>query len=78
MTSHRTLRLSYQNGLICGVCGGIAECIGWRPNAVRILYVLLSVLSAGFPGMLVYALLYLIMPGPALATVPKRGPRNDA
>ena len=37
-----------------GVCAGIAHWLGWRPNTVRILYVLGSVLSAAFPGTIVY------------------------
>lgn len=48
--------------IIAGVCGGIAEWIGWDPTLVRILYVLLSVISAGFPGTIVYILLWVIMP----------------
>ncbi len=50
--------------IIAGVCGGIAEWIGWDPTLVRILYMLLSVISAGFPGTIVYILLWVIMPNP--------------
>ena len=50
--------------IIAGVCGGIAEWIGWDPTLVRILYVLLSVISAGFPGTIVYIVLWIIMPNP--------------
>jgi phage shock protein PspC (stress-responsive transcriptional regulator) len=46
-----------QNRLIAGVCGGLAEWLGWSPTMVRILYVLVSVLSAAFPGILVYLVL---------------------
>jgi phage shock protein PspC (stress-responsive transcriptional regulator) len=48
--------------MLGGVCGGLAEWIGWDPTVVRILYVLASVLSAAFPGALVYIILWLIMP----------------
>ena len=34
--------------LLAGVCGGIAEWLGWDPTVVRVLYVLLSILSAAF------------------------------
>jgi phage shock protein PspC (stress-responsive transcriptional regulator) len=44
------------------VCGGIADWLGWRPTAVRILYVVLSILSAAFPGILVYLILWIVMP----------------
>ena len=53
---------SRDDRVIAGVCGGIAEWLGWSPTAVRILYVLVSVLSAAFPGILVYVLLWLFMP----------------
>lgn len=48
--------------LLAGVCGGIAEWLGWDPTVVRLLYVLLSILSAAFPGILVYLVLWLVMP----------------
>jgi len=48
--------------MIAGVCGGLAQWLGWDATLVRVLYVLLSVLSAAFPGMIVYAILWLIMP----------------
>jgi phage shock protein PspC (stress-responsive transcriptional regulator) len=48
--------------MIGGVCGGIAEKLGWPPNRVRIVYVILSVFSAAFPGILVYCVLWFLMP----------------
>jgi len=50
--------------MIAGVCGGIAEWLGWDPTIVRIGYVLLSVLSAAFPGILVYIILWIVIPPP--------------
>jgi len=50
--------------LLAGVCGGIAEWLGWDPTVVRLLYVLLSLLSAAFPGILVYLVLWVVMPPP--------------
>ena len=47
-----------------GVCGGIAEWLGWDPTLVRILYVIVSIASIAFPGILVYLILWLIMPPP--------------
>ena len=47
-----------------GVCGGIAEWLGWDPTLVRILYVIVSIVSIAFPGILVYLILWLIMPPP--------------
>ena len=52
-----------RNGaLIGGVCGGLARWLGWDPTLVRFLYVVVSVLSAAFPGILVYILLWVLMP----------------
>jgi phage shock protein PspC (stress-responsive transcriptional regulator) len=48
--------------MIGGVCGGIAEWLGWDPTIVRILYVLASIFSAAFPGILVYVALWIVMP----------------
>ena len=51
-----------RNAMIAGVCGGIAEWLKWDPTLVRVGYVLLSVLSAAFPGILVYIILWIVIP----------------
>ncbi len=56
------LHRSRSNRMIAGVCGGLAEWLGWDPTLVRILYVVVSVVSAAFPGLLVYLVLWLVMP----------------
>ena len=56
------LRRSNRYKMIAGVCGGIAEWLGWSPSAVRLLYVVISVLSVAFPGIIVYIVLWLVMP----------------
>ena len=48
--------------MIAGVCGGLAEFLQWDPTAVRVLYVVVSILSVAFPGILVYIALWLVMP----------------
>lgn len=48
--------------MVAGVCGGIAEWLGWDPTLVRVAYVLLSILSAAFPGIIVYLVLWILMP----------------
>lgn len=53
---------SRRNRILAGVCGGFAEWLGWNPTLVRILYVVVSVLSAAFPGILVYLVLWIAMP----------------
>lgn len=56
------LARSKEDRMIAGVCAGIADYINWPANRVRGLYVLVSVLSAAFPGILVYVVLWLLMP----------------
>ena len=53
---------SQRNKILGGVCGGIAEWLGWSPGWVRFLYVLVSILSAAFPGALVYIILWIVVP----------------
>ncbi|MDP1660380.1 MAG: PspC domain-containing protein [Phycisphaerales bacterium] len=56
------LHRSNKHRIIAGVCGGIADWLGWDPTLVRIGYVLLSVLSVAFPGIIVYIVLWVITP----------------
>ena len=51
-----------KNRVIAGVCAGLAQWLGWDTALVRLLYILLSILSAGFPGILVYVILWIVMP----------------
>ena len=63
MTEGRSkLHRSSSNRIIAGVCGGIAEWLGWNPTTVRVLYVVVSILSVAFPGILVYLILWIAMP----------------
>jgi phage shock protein PspC (stress-responsive transcriptional regulator) len=48
--------------MLGGVCGGIAEALDWDPSLFRLLYVGVSICSAMFPGVLVYVVLWLVMP----------------
>jgi len=56
------LRRSRKNRLLGGVCGGFAEWLGWNVTLVRILYVVGSIISVGFPGTIVYIILWIVMP----------------
>ncbi len=56
------LRRSRKHRIIAGVCGGLADWLGWDVTVVRILYVLISIFSAAFPGILAYIILWVIMP----------------
>lgn len=58
----RPLTRSRSDKMLLGVCGGIAKWLGWDPTVVRVAYVLISVCSAAFPGILVYIILGIVMP----------------
>ncbi len=60
--TRRRLSRSHKHRMIGGVCGGIADFVGWNPTLVRTLYVIGSIVSAAFPGILVYLILWVVMP----------------
>ena len=60
--SGNPLRRSRRHRWIGGVCGGLAEWLGWNPTLVRLLYVVISIVSVGFPGTLAYIILWFVMP----------------
>ncbi|MCP4547464.1 MAG: PspC domain-containing protein [bacterium] len=61
MSEQRVLRKSH-DCMLAGVVAGLAEYVGWPAKNMRILYVLLSIISAAFPGTIVYIILYFTMP----------------
>jgi phage shock protein C len=65
-----TLERSRSDKIIAGVCGGIARRYGWDPLLVRIAYVLVSIFSAAFPGIIVYVVLWFLMPLEGTSTPP--------
>lgn len=50
------------NKVLAGVCGGIAEYFDVDPTLVRAIYAILAIFTTGFPGLLLYLILMLIMP----------------
>ncbi len=56
------LRRSRRHRILAGVCGGFADWLDWDVTLVRVLYVLVSIFSAGFPGILAYIILWVAMP----------------
>ena len=58
----RPLRRSRTNRMIAGVVGGLAERFGIDPTLLRVIYVVGSVVSAAFPGILVYLILWVLIP----------------
>ncbi len=62
MATTNPLLRSRRNRMIAGVCGGLAQWLGWDPTLTRVLYVAVSIFSAAFPGLLVYVVLWVVMP----------------
>lgn len=62
MDAAKPLRRSVTNRRIAGVVGGLAEYFGIDPTLARVLYILVSAVSAAFPGILVYIVLWVVMP----------------
>lgn len=60
--THRPLRRSRSNRMVGGVIAGLANYVGMDVTLARVLYVALSVISAAFPGLLVYILLWIVIP----------------
>ena len=58
----RPLTRVRQGKLIAGVCSGLAKWLGWDPTLVRLGYLVLTLLSAAFPGVIIYILLWVLMP----------------
>jgi phage shock protein PspC (stress-responsive transcriptional regulator) len=48
--------------MVGGVIAGLANYVGMDVTLARVLYVALSVISAAFPGLLVYILLWIVIP----------------
>lgn len=51
-----------KNQLVAGVCAGIAEYFDLDITLVRAVYAILSVFTVGFPGLLLYIILWIVMP----------------
>lgn len=56
------LTRSSRHKIIAGVCGGLAQWLGWDVTLVRVLYVVVSIVSVAFPGILAYVILWILMP----------------
>jgi phage shock protein C len=56
------LRRSRSNRMLGGVVAGLANYMGMDVSLARILYVLISIFSAAFPGILVYLIMWILVP----------------
>lgn len=58
----KKLRRSSTNKVLAGVCAGLADYFELDPTVIRVLYAVLSLFSAAFPGLLLYIVLCFLMP----------------
>ncbi|HKY61194.1 MAG TPA: PspC domain-containing protein [Gemmatimonadota bacterium] len=56
------LTRSREKRMIAGVIGGLSDRVDLNVTVLRVVYVVVSLLSAAFPGILVYLLLWIIVP----------------
>lgn len=53
---------SREYNIIAGVMGGIAQYLGWSPTKVRLLFMIVSMVSVAVPGILIYLVMWFLMP----------------
>jgi len=56
------LRRSRSDRMVAGVVAGLARYLGIDVTLARVLYVMGSIVSAAFPGALVYLILWIVVP----------------
>jgi len=65
---------SQNNRVIAGVCGGLAEYVGWSPARLRVVWVVGTLFSAAFPGIFLYLALWFLTPKTPSAPLPFESP----
>lgn len=65
---------SRDDKILGGVCGGLAQWLGWNPLYVRILYLVLGIMPF-FAGIPIYLILWIVMPKEPREAVAARHPR---
>ena len=61
MKPFKDLRRSTDHTIIAGVCGGLAEWIGWTPWTMRLIFIIGSFIPV-IPGFVVYIILWIVLP----------------
>jgi phage shock protein PspC (stress-responsive transcriptional regulator) len=60
-STRKPLRRSTDNRILLGICGGLGEFFGINPIWFRIGF-LIAAIPGGLPGLLLYLILWLVMP----------------
>jgi phage shock protein C len=53
---------SRNDKLLAGICGGLANYLDMDPTIIRLIYVLATLFTAVFPGVLIYLIMWIIVP----------------
>jgi phage shock protein C len=62
MAEEKRLRRPQDDRVIAGVCSGLGDYFGLDPVLVRVLFALATFFTSVFPGVLVYIILWIVMP----------------
>jgi len=62
MATRGSLRRPRSGRMIAGVVAGLADRFGLDRSIARIIYVIVSIVSVAFPGILIYLLCWVIIP----------------
>ena len=62
MNAQVPLTRSRSDRILAGVLGGLARRYGWNATLLRFLFVVISIVSVAFPGILIYVILWLAIP----------------
>ncbi|WOX57120.1 PspC domain-containing protein [Methanoculleus receptaculi] len=73
----KKLTRSRTNRWIAGVCGGVGEYLDIDPNIIRAVYIIFTVLTRFAAGLIIYILLWIIIPDGAEES-PAEAPPADA
>lgn len=58
----KRLKRSIADKMLAGVCGGIAKYSNFDSTVVRLVFAFATVFTAVFPGVLIYLILWIIVP----------------
>lgn len=62
MNTEKKLYRSRNARMVAGVCGGLGKFFGIDPTIIRIIYIVLSLFTTAFPGIILYVILMLVIP----------------
>jgi phage shock protein C len=60
-TEKKVLRRSRSNRIFAGVCGGLGEFFSIKPFWFRLAF-LIALIPGGIPGLLIYIIMWLVVP----------------